>query len=235
MQAYMKSAMQYHGVPAPMLRASSKKIFSQVELSSREDWRAKVLELWRGAKYREERYLAILLTGDARAAAFQTPRAMALYEEIIVTGAWWDYVDDVATHRVGPILGEYLMPMKKKMVAWSASQNLWKRRTPIICQLGFNEHTDLDLCGGRAGHRRQQRDEHRQIFSAHCILLPTLLRSASGMIGSAVSDWRRVRTACFDPGGAPIGSLSHSIPSWGGPARTTARQSLVRRRPFSRE
>ena len=145
MQAYMKSAMQYHGVPAPMLRASSKKIFSQVELSSREDWRAKVLELWRGAKYREERYLAILLTGDARAAAFQTPRAMALYEEIIVTGAWWDYVDDVATHRVGPILGEYLMPMKKKMVAWSASQNLWKRRTPIICQLGFIEHTDLDL------------------------------------------------------------------------------------------
>jgi 3-methyladenine DNA glycosylase AlkD len=145
MQAYMKSAMPYHGVPAPMLRASSKKIFCQVELSSCEDWRANVLELWRGAQYREERYLAILLTGDARAAAFQTPRAMALYEEIIVTGAWWDYVDDVATHRVGPILGEHRVPMTKKMLAWSTSPNLWKRRTSIICQLGFKEHTDLDL------------------------------------------------------------------------------------------
>lgn len=141
----MKSAMPYHGVSAPMLRASCKKIFSQVELLSPKDWRAKVLELWRGAKYREERYLAIMLTGDTRAAAFQTPAAMPLYEEIILTGAWWDYVDDVASNRVGPILRDYSVPMKKKMIAWSTSQNLWKRRTSIICQLGFKQHTDLDL------------------------------------------------------------------------------------------
>jgi 3-methyladenine DNA glycosylase AlkD len=145
MQAYMKSAMPYHGVSAPSLRASCKKIFSQVELVSRADWRAKVLELWRGAKYREERYAAVMLTGDKRAAAFQTPAAMALYEEIIVTGAWWDYVDDVASNRVGPILREYQIPMKKKMLAWSTSPNLWKRRTSIICQLGFKQRTDLGL------------------------------------------------------------------------------------------
>ncbi len=35
--------------------------------------------------------------------------------------------------------------MKKKMLAWSKSGNLWKRRTSIICQLGFKENTDLDL------------------------------------------------------------------------------------------
>jgi 3-methyladenine DNA glycosylase AlkD len=145
MQAYMKSVMPYHGVTAPLLRASSTKIFSQVELSSRADWRAKVLELWRQARYREERYLAIMLTGNKRAAAFQTPAAMPLYEEIIVTGAWWDYVDDVASNRVGPILRDYQVPMKKKMLAWSTSPNLWKRRTAIICQLRFKEHTDLDL------------------------------------------------------------------------------------------
>lgn len=145
MQAYMKSAMPYHGVSAPLLRASCKKIFSQVELVSRADLSAKVLELWRGARYREERYAAILLTGDKRAADFQTPAAMRLYEEIIVTGAWWDYVDDVASNRVGPILREYPMSIKKKMVAWSTSPNLWKRRTSIICQLGSKQHTDLGL------------------------------------------------------------------------------------------
>ena len=36
-------------------------------------------------------------------------------------------------------------PMKKKMLAWSKSANIWKRRTSIICQLGFKEQTDLDL------------------------------------------------------------------------------------------
>jgi len=141
----MKSAMPYHGVSAPLLRASCKEIFPEVDLLSREDWRRKVLELWRGAKYREERYVAIMLTGHQRAAAFQTPSAMPLYEEIIVTGAWWDYVDDVASHRVGPILRDYPAPMKKKMLAWSKSTNMWKRRTSIICQLGFKQHTDLDL------------------------------------------------------------------------------------------
>jgi len=35
--------------------------------------------------------------------------------------------------------------MRRKMLAWSRSSNLWKRRTAIICQLGFKEETDLKL------------------------------------------------------------------------------------------
>ena len=89
--------------------------------------------------------MAIALSGDKRAAQFQNPAAMAIYEEIIVTGAWWDYVDDVASHRVGPILRDYPAPMRKMMLAWSKSRDTWKRRTSIICQLGFKENTDLDL------------------------------------------------------------------------------------------
>jgi 3-methyladenine DNA glycosylase AlkD len=145
MQAYMKSAMLYHGVPAPLLRQSCKKIFADVDLATREAWRAMVLQLWRGARYREERHAAIALTGDVRAAGFQTPREMPLYEEMIVTGAWWDYVDEIAARRVGPILREYPEPMRKKMLLWCASKNIWKRRTSILCQLKFKQNTDLDL------------------------------------------------------------------------------------------
>jgi 3-methyladenine DNA glycosylase AlkD len=145
MQAYMKSAMPYHGVSAPSLRTCSKQLFHDTEFMTREIWHARVLELWRGARYREERYVAIALTGDKRAAAFQTPQVMPLYEEIIVNGAWWDYVDDVASHRIGPILRDHPRPMRKKMLAWSKSGDMWKRRTSIICQLGFKRQTDLDL------------------------------------------------------------------------------------------
>jgi len=144
-QPYMKSAMPYHGVAAPPLRAACKKIFAELALPSRDIWRGHVLDLWRGAQYREERYVAIELTGEKRARTFQTPAEMPLYEEIIVTGAWWDYVDTVASHRVGTILRDYPAPMKKKMLAWSKSGNMWKRRTSIICQLGFKQNTDLDL------------------------------------------------------------------------------------------
>jgi 3-methyladenine DNA glycosylase AlkD len=144
-QAYMKSTMPYHGLSAALLRQTCKRVFADVDLPAREIWRKYVLDLWRGATYREERYAAIALSGDKRAAKFQTPAEMPLYEEIIVTGAWWDYVDDVASHRVGPILRHCPVPMGKKMLAWSKSQNMWKRRTSIICQLGFKQDTDLDL------------------------------------------------------------------------------------------
>jgi 3-methyladenine DNA glycosylase AlkD len=70
---------------------------------------------------------------------------MKMYEELIVTGAWWDYVDGIASHRVGQILKNYPAPMRRKMLAWSKSADLWKRRTSILCQLGFKTETDLEL------------------------------------------------------------------------------------------
>jgi len=145
MQAYMKSAMPYHGVPTPLLRQVCKATFLDVEFSTGPDWQSQVLYLWRNARFREERYAALYLAGERRARPFQTTSAMKMYEELIVTGAWWDYVDDIASHRVGPILQDYPAPMRRKMLAWSKSNNLWKRRTAIICQLGFKEETDLEL------------------------------------------------------------------------------------------
>jgi 3-methyladenine DNA glycosylase AlkD len=144
-RAYMKSVMPCHGVSTPLLRESCTRIFAGLAWPSRTLWRDQVLSLWRGAKFREERYVAIELTGHTLAKAFQTLAAMPLYEEIIVTGAWWDYVDEVAAHRVGPILRDDPTVMKRKMLAWSRSGNMWKRRTSIICQLGFKQNTDLGL------------------------------------------------------------------------------------------
>jgi 3-methyladenine DNA glycosylase AlkD len=145
MQKYMKSTMPYHGVQTALLEKTCKQLFCDLDLPSAEVWRDYVLGLWRGAKYREERYAAILLSGDQRAPAFQNPAAMGMYEEIIVTGAWWDYVDVIASRRVGPILKMHAAPIRKMMLAWSKSENLWKRRTSILCQLGFKKETDLDL------------------------------------------------------------------------------------------
>jgi 3-methyladenine DNA glycosylase AlkD len=145
MQAYMKSAMPYHGVPTPLLRQVCKATFADLKFATAPHWQAQVLHLWRDARFREERYAALYLAGDKRAKPFQTPSAMKMYDELIVTGAWWDYVDDIASHRIGPILRDYPAPIRRKMLSWSKSNNLWKRRTAIICQLGFKAETDLEL------------------------------------------------------------------------------------------
>jgi 3-methyladenine DNA glycosylase AlkD len=145
MQAYMKSAMPYHGATLPEVRVVCKHLFSQIALPSAEAWRALVLTFWREATHREERYAAIHLAGDRRADAFQTLDALPMYEEMIVSGAWWDYVDEIATHRIGLLLRRFPEAMCATMLAWSRSDDLWKRRSSIICQTTFKADTDLDL------------------------------------------------------------------------------------------
>jgi 3-methyladenine DNA glycosylase AlkD len=145
MQAYMKSTMPYHGVAAVPLRAACKLLFATCAWPTAEAWRNDVLALWRGAQFREERYAAMELCGHRRARDFQTLDALLMYEELIVSGAWWDYVDALASHRLGTLLQQDPKPMHRAMLQWRRSDDLWKRRSSIICQLRFKEDTDLEL------------------------------------------------------------------------------------------
>jgi len=99
MQAYMKSAMPYRGVPAPAQDTLFRRIFAEHPLDGATAWRDTVLALWRTASYREERYAAVALSGCRRYREHQTPESVPMYEEMIIDGAWWDYVDAVAIHR----------------------------------------------------------------------------------------------------------------------------------------
>jgi 3-methyladenine DNA glycosylase AlkD len=144
-QAYMKSTMPFLGVGAVPLRKVCREAFRGMAFQSDAAWRDAVLALWRGATFREERYAAIELSGIKAADAWQTMRALPMYEEMIVDGAWWDFVDVLASHRLGLILRNEPKPMRRAMLAWSRDANLWKRRASILCQLRFKEETDLDL------------------------------------------------------------------------------------------
>jgi 3-methyladenine DNA glycosylase AlkD len=145
MRAYMKSAMPYLGVKMPLVQAIGKEVFATHPLGSFVEWRETVLRLWREAAYREERYAAINLTEARRYAAYQTLDALPMYEEMIVSGAWWDLVDGIAGHRIGDLLRRYPEPMRETVLAWSRSPDMWLRRTSIICQSRFKGDTDPDL------------------------------------------------------------------------------------------
>ena len=145
MQAYMKSAMPYRGVFAPELRRTLRAVFDAHRLPSFEAWRDTTLLLWREAEYREERYGAIALTGHGDYRDYQVLEALPLYEEMVVTGAWWDYVDDIASHRLGALLRIEPEAMSAEMRRWSCDADMWKRRSSILCQLGFKAETDLAL------------------------------------------------------------------------------------------
>jgi 3-methyladenine DNA glycosylase AlkD len=145
MQAYMKSAMPFRGVSSPVLRRLCREVFTAHPLATASQWRAVVLALWRKAAFREERYAAVMLTEARAYREFLTYASVPMFEEMIVTGAWWDVVDAIASHSLGAILRAEPRRMKPLMRRWSKDADLWKRRASILCQLGFKRETDLML------------------------------------------------------------------------------------------
>ena len=144
MVAYMKSAMPYHGVSHPRLSAICKKVFAEQAPSGCAEWKAAVLYVWRHAKYREERYAAVALASSGAHRDCLTPEVIPMLEEMIVSGAWWDYVDELS-QLVGAVLRSHPDRMQPLMRAWSTDPDMWKRRASIICQLRFKRDTDLRL------------------------------------------------------------------------------------------
>src|SRR5262245_36420919 len=145
MQAYMKSAMPFLGVQAGPRRAALRKVFGDHRIESAPEWRRALLSLWRNAEYREERYAAVELSGFRLYRPWQTLYTLPMYEEMVVSGAWWDLVDEIAVHRVGGLLRLFPDSMRGTMLEWAGDPDLWKRRTAILCQNSFRDRTDTRL------------------------------------------------------------------------------------------
>jgi 3-methyladenine DNA glycosylase AlkD len=146
MQAYMKSTMPFRGIQAPRQRRIAREVVSAHPLASFDAWCQVSLELWREARHREERYMAIALAMQRRYREYaERLEAMSLYEDLIVTGAWWDLVDSVAVHLVGGLLRLHPEPMRRVTLAWAQGEDRWLRRAAIICQNSFGRDTDAKL------------------------------------------------------------------------------------------
>lgn len=145
MQAYMKSAMPYWGAPVPLRVRLTREIFRRHPLPDSDAWRAAVLDLWRGAERREERYAAIDLAKSDAYRSFRTIDALPVFEEMIATGGWWDYVDDIAIHCLRDLLERSPQEAGARMREWSRDPDLWKRRASIICQVNRRGATDRAL------------------------------------------------------------------------------------------
>lgn len=145
MQAYMKSAMPCYGVQAPGVHEICRKVFADHPIDDRNTWDATVRALFDKAQHREERYVAIALTGYRLYRHWQDVETLRLYEHLVVTGAWWDLVDEIAIRRVGPILLEHPDEVRPILLRWARDENIWRRRTAIIAQIKAKTRTDIEL------------------------------------------------------------------------------------------
>lgn len=138
-QAYMKSRMPFLGVRVPEVRRVAASAVAAFPFASGEELRTTVLDLWRGATFREERYAAIDVT--AHRLVRRDLHMLPVYEEIIRTGAWWDFADGVSG-RICGLLQAHRPEMTAVLLAWSGDDNLWIRRASITAQLKAKSATD---------------------------------------------------------------------------------------------
>lgn len=141
MQAYMKTDMPFYGVQKP----GRKEIFRQIKKyfspNDHHEYIATAAALWE-LPHREEKYLAqAVATGFPK---FIIPKSLRLYRRFIVEGAWWDFVDETANHMIRKLVLDHPKEVWPIVDSWIHHQDMWLRRTAIICQIGLKENTDTD-------------------------------------------------------------------------------------------
>ena len=145
-QRYMKSLLPYHGVPSPVVALICREVFQNVAFADAAEWERTALSLWDGATHREEWYVALQLLRLRRYHAWATaPGLVPTLRHLIASGAWWDVVDDIASHLVGDLLRARPSDVAPTIRAWATDPDPWLRRAAILSQLGSKRQTDTDL------------------------------------------------------------------------------------------
>jgi 3-methyladenine DNA glycosylase AlkD len=144
MRAYMKSEMPFLGVPKPVRTAALRPLVAAAP-ADRATWEATVRALYDDATFREERYAALALLAARVGRPWHDPALVPLLEHLVVTGAWWDLVDETAGKHVAPTHRAHPAPMAEVLRGWSVHDDIWLRRTAILGQLGSGAEVDRAL------------------------------------------------------------------------------------------
>lgn len=151
MAAYMKTDMPFYGVKKSQRKPILRRLVTVFPPADGSDYGQKVACLWE-QPHREEKYLAIGYARHFR--EHVTPAQLDLYRRMIVEGAWWDFVDEIAAHLIGSLLRENPREIRPVLEEWIDEDNLWLRRTALLSQLRLKEDTDaavlFDFCRRRA-------------------------------------------------------------------------------------
>lgn len=139
MAAYLKTDMPLYGVGSPNLKLILKEAKQLFPVETPDDYELSVLGLWNQPQ-REMKYLALGYATEYK--KLVAVEWIDLYERLIVEGAWWDLVDKLATHAVGRALLKQRAEVTPIVRSWIDSEDMWLRRTAIICQVRHKLETD---------------------------------------------------------------------------------------------
>jgi 3-methyladenine DNA glycosylase AlkD len=135
MQAYMKSALTFYGIAAPLRRRLTAAAVKTHPCRTSAELAATMLALFRQARCREERYAAIELPRlSAAHRRLVDATLLPVAETLIRESAWWDLVDDLSGELLQVLLLRHPAAVKPVLRRWAVGDDLWLRRAAMLCQ-----------------------------------------------------------------------------------------------------
>lgn len=134
MQAYMKSALPFHGIAAPLRRQITAAVVKAHPLRDTGTLAATMLALWHEAGHREERYAASELAAVGPHRRLVDLRLLPVYEAMIASGAWWDHCDEISGNALPALWRIDAAAIKAVLRRWSTGDDLWLRRAAMLAQ-----------------------------------------------------------------------------------------------------
>lgn len=145
MQAYMKSAMPFHGIAAPLRRRLQAEAVQEHPCPDTATLAATMRALWVEAACREERYAAAELARIGPHRRLLTTALLPLYEFMIVDSAWWDLCDEISGNALATLFERDPGVVKPLLRQWSTGDDLWLRRAAILTQRKVKQGFDAAL------------------------------------------------------------------------------------------
>lgn len=153
MATYMRDQFPFLGIDGPAQQALAREVLVGLPRPTDADLQAVALGCWQLPE-REYQYFACAWL--RRHAALCGPGFLDTARHLVVTKPWWDTVDALAAHLVGPLVARH-PALVRAMDAWSTDENMWLARTAVLHQLRYRDATDATrlfrYCTVLAGHR----------------------------------------------------------------------------------
>ncbi|MFB7598053.1 DNA alkylation repair protein [Streptomyces sp. NPDC056160] len=152
LRAYMKDVAPFLGLTAPVRRALSRTVLAGTPRPREADCTAIALRCW-DLPEREYHYFAVDYL--RRHVGRCSSRFLPVTRHLVTTVPWWDTVDLLAAHVVGPLVAADPR-LRADMDAWIADENPWVARTALLHQLRYRQRTDSErlfaYCVRQGGH-----------------------------------------------------------------------------------
>jgi len=150
MCGYLKGKHPFYGLKAPLRRQLTAEVLDAWKEAPAldEDLALSLLTALYSCKERELHYVGAEVCSGLMRRGFVGPSFLRVVKYGVTEKSWWDTVDVFAASSMSQYLlkcgdGAPSTEVLRQMDEWAVSDNLWLRRTAILCQMKLKGKTDL--------------------------------------------------------------------------------------------